>query len=277
MADVGGVRHIYMLTVRGTTVTGTYCTDCSDVATLALIENGVLAADGLQVRGRESGARAYRERSRRKLVGDGLEVTRQRQGAAGGADDDGAAPLHGEAAAPPPPPPAGAPPARPAYVPPGPAEPLTPAKVAGLWMFGEGPGKQHFMFKQNGSELFGLALRSVRRPEQHGAARPRVDRRHDAAFSIVHENNAKAFYDKGPFSNDARASISQNELHMWVIPSYEPPTLQADRDHDAGADPRLLSRLGVFAAARPGFRTSRCRAATDPSAARACTRPSARR
>ena len=225
LADVGGVRHIYMLTVRGTAVTGTYCTDCSDVATLALIEKGVLAADGLKFEVVNPGPMAYRDTVTAKLVGDGLEVTRQRQGAA-------AAPtkmvLHrstAKPAAPPPPPPAGAPP-RPAYVPPGPAEPLTPAKVAGLWMFGEGPGKQHFSFKQNGSELFGLACGPCDDPNNMAPLdRVSIDGT-TLRFSIVHENNAKAFYDKGPFSNDARASISQNELHMWVIPSYEPPTFK---------------------------------------------------
>jgi hypothetical protein len=40
-------------------------------------------------------------------------------------------------------------------------------------------------------------------------------------YSIVHENNAKAFYDKGPFSNEVRASFARHEMHMWVIPSYE--------------------------------------------------------
>ena len=104
--------------------------------------------------------------------------------------------------------------------------PLTPAKVAGLWMFGEGPGKQHFMFKQNGSELFGLACGPCDDPSNMAPLdRVSIDGT-TLRFSIVHENNAKAFYDKGPFSNDARASISQNELHMWVIPSYEPPSFK---------------------------------------------------
>jgi len=223
MADAGGVRHIYMLTVRGTAVTGTYCTDCSDVATLAQIRNGVLTADGLKFEVVNPGPAAYRDTVTAKLVADGLEVTRQREGA-------GAAPtkvnLHrakSEPAAPPPP--TGAPP-RPAYVPPGPAEALTPAKVVGLWLFGEGPGQQHFMFKQNGSELYGLACDPCDDPN-HMAPLDRVSIDGTTLrYSIVHENNAKAFYDKGPFSNDARASLAGHELHMWVIPSYEPPSFK---------------------------------------------------
>ena len=224
MADVGGVRHIYLLTVRGTAVTGAYCTDCSDVANLALIRNGVLGANGLEFEVVNPGPVAYRDTVTAKLVGDGLEVTRRREGNAAAAPTKVV--LHrttSKPAAPPPPPPPGAPP-RPAYVPPGPAEPLTAAKVAGLWLFGEGPGKQHFMFKQNGSELFGLACGPCDDPNNMAPLdRVSIDRT-TLRYSIVHENNAKAFYDKGPFSNDARASLSQNELHMSVIPSYEPPT-----------------------------------------------------
>jgi hypothetical protein len=223
MADVGGVRHIYMLTVRGTEVTGTYCTDCSDVATLALIEKGVLAADGLKFEVVNPGPIAYRDTVTAKLVGDQLEVTRQRNGAT-------AAPtkvmLHRSTAkqpAPPPPAPANAAP-RPAYVPPGPAEPLTPAKVAGLYLRGEGPTKQYFMFKQNGTELFGLACGPCDEPNNMAPLDRVSIEGTTLKFGIVHENNAKAFYDKGPFSNDARANIMRNEMHMWVIPSYEAPT-----------------------------------------------------
>jgi hypothetical protein len=223
MADVGGVRHIYMLTVRGAAVTGTYCTDCIDVATLALIRNGSLTADGLEFEVVNPGPAAYRDTVKARLVGDGLEVTRGRQGAAAATAKVVLHRSTSKPAAPPPPPPAGAPP-RPEYVPPGPAEPLTPAKVAGLWLFGEGPGKQHFMFKQNGSELFGLACGPCDDPNHMAPLdRASIDGT-TLRYSIVHENNAKAFYDKGPFSNDARASLSQNELHMWVIPSYEPPS-----------------------------------------------------
>jgi len=222
IADVGGVRHIYMLTARGTAVTGTYCTDCADVANLALIHNGVLAADGLKFEIVNPGPTAYRDTVTAKLVGDQLEITRQRQGASGAPTKMALHRSTGKPAAPPPPPPGGPPPPKPAYVSPGPAEQLTPAKVAGLWMFGEGPGKQHFMFKANGTELFGLACG----PCDDSTNMAPLDRMSidgtTLRFSIVHENNAKAFYDKGPFSNDARANISQNELHMWVIPSYEP-------------------------------------------------------
>jgi hypothetical protein len=220
MADVGGVRHIYMLTVRGTAITGTYCTDCYDVDDLAFIENGALDADGARFDVMNPGPAAYKDTVTARLVNGELRVTRQRQGSS-------AAPvamaLHRSTSPGPTPPPAasGAPAARPAYVPPGPAEALTPAEVAGLWLRGEGPAKQYFMFKQAGAQLLGLACGPCDDPN-HMAPLDRISIDGTTLrFGIVHENNAKAFYDKGPFSNDVRATIARHELHMWVVPSYE--------------------------------------------------------
>jgi hypothetical protein len=225
LADAGGVRHIYMLTIRGTAVTGTYCTDCSDVANLAFIQNGVLGADGLKFEVVNPGPVAYRDTVTARLVGDELSVTRQRQGGGGAPATITFRRSTTKGPAPPPPPAAGTPaPPRPAYVAPGPAEPLTPAKVAGLWLRGEGPGKQYFMFKQIGSELLGLACGPCDDPNNMGPLDNISIDGTTLRYGIVHENNAKAFYDKGPFSNDVRATIARNEMHMWVIPSYEAPT-----------------------------------------------------
>lgn len=221
MADVGGVRHIYMLTIRGNVVTGTYCTDCSDVADLAFIQNGVLEADRLRFEVHNPGPVAYTDAVSARLMNGELHITRQRQGSS-------TAPvtmaLHRSTSTPPAPPPArpGPPAARPAYVPPGPAEALTPAKVAGLWLRGEGPGKQYFMFKQVGGGLLGLGCGPCDDPNYLGPLDEVSIEGTTLKFGIVHENNAPAFYDKGPFSNYVRATIARNELHMWVVPSYEP-------------------------------------------------------
>jgi hypothetical protein len=222
MADVGGVRHIYMLTVRDGVVTGTYCTECSNPDTLALIDNGVLEADGARFDVHNPGPTAYTDTVTARLVNGELTIKRQRKGSS-------AAPttmtLHrstteGPA---PPPAPAGPAPARAAYVPPGAAEALSPAKVAGLWLWGApGPDKQHFMFKQAGSQLFGLACGPCDDPN-HMAPLDRISIDGTTLrFSIVHENNARAFYDKGPFSNNVRAQIAKHEMHMWVVASYQP-------------------------------------------------------
>jgi len=220
MADAGGVRHIYMLTVPGAAVTGTYCTDCRNVAVLAFIQNGVLGADGLRFDVHNPGPAVYTDTVTARLVNGELRLTRQRKGSS-------AAPstivLHRSTSAQPVPPPAapGTPPARPAYIPPGPPETLSPTKVAGLWLRGEGPGKQYFMFKQVGAQVLGLGCGPCDDPNYMAPLdRISIDGT-TLRFSIVHENNAPAFYDKGPFSNDVRATIARHEMHWWVVPSYE--------------------------------------------------------
>jgi hypothetical protein len=220
MADVDGVRHIYMLTVRGTTVSGTYCTDCSNVDDLAFIQNGVLETDRVRFDVHNPGPTAYTDSATARLVNGELRITRQRQGSS-------KAPitmtLHRSTSTPAAPAPAapGTPAARPAYVPPGPPEAISPAKVAGVWLRGEGPAKQYFMFKQAGAQILGLACGPCDDPNHMGPLdRISIDGT-TLRYGIVHENNAKAFYDKGPFSNDVRASIARHEMHMWVVPSYE--------------------------------------------------------
>ena len=79
-ADAGGVRHLYMLTIRGTAITGTYCTDCSNVDDLAFIQNGVLAADGLRFEVYNPGPKPYTDTVQARLVDGELRITRQRNG-----------------------------------------------------------------------------------------------------------------------------------------------------------------------------------------------------
>jgi hypothetical protein len=221
MVDVDGVRHIYMLTVRGTVVTGTYCTDCSDVHDLAFIQDGALESNGMRFDVHNPGPTSYTDTVTARLVDGELRITRQRRGSS-------AAPiamtLRRSTSTPPAPAPAtpGTPPARPTYVPPGPAEALSPEKVVGLWLWGTpGPRKQYFMFKHVGTQILGLACGPCNDPNYMGPLdRISIDGT-TLRFSIVHENNAPAFYDKGPFSNDVRASIARHEMHLLVVPSYE--------------------------------------------------------
>jgi hypothetical protein len=77
------------------------------------------------------------------------------------------------------------------------------------------------MFKQAGTELLGLGCGPCDDPNYMAPLdRISIDGT-TLRFSIVHENNASAFYDKGPFSNDVRATIARHEMHWWVVPSYE--------------------------------------------------------
>jgi hypothetical protein len=77
------------------------------------------------------------------------------------------------------------------------------------------------MFKQVGAQVFGLGCGQCDDPN-FMAPLDRISINGTTfRFSIVHENNAKAFYDKGPFSNDVTATISRHEMHWSVVPSYE--------------------------------------------------------
>jgi hypothetical protein len=222
MADADGVRHIYMLTVRDAVVSGTYCTDCRDVGNLAFIQNGVLESDGLRFEVHNPGPVSYTDAVTARLANGELRITRQRKGSS-------AAPtamvLHRSTSAGPVPAPAAAaaPPARAPYVRPGPPEALSPAKVAGLWLRGEGPDKQYFMFKQVGTRLLGLGCGPCDDPNFMAPLDRISIKGTTLRFSIVHENNAPAFYDKGPFSNDVSATIARHEMRFSVIPSYEGP------------------------------------------------------
>ena len=49
VADVDGIRHIFVFKVRDTTVSGIYCAaDCSDPSNLAFIDRGVLTPEGMR-------------------------------------------------------------------------------------------------------------------------------------------------------------------------------------------------------------------------------------
>ena len=122
----------------------------------------------------------------------------------------------------PPPPVEGQPPRGPAnYVPPGPAELLTPEKVTGLWLRGEGPEKLYFMFKQVGTQLLGLACGPCDDPNFFGPLDNISIDGITLRFSLAHENNAPDWHPE-PWANEVRANIAKNEMHMWVVPTYEP-------------------------------------------------------
>ncbi|HTV77885.1 MAG TPA: hypothetical protein VMF03_06480 [Steroidobacteraceae bacterium] len=214
----GGPTQVYLLIVRGDVVTGTHCVDCARPQNLGFIE-GRIDADGAHFAIRHDAAGRTTVDEVRGVVKDGeLVLTVQRRGA-------GAQPrtltLHRPArpaAAGPPP----GPRPRVEYVLPGPAQPLTPGKLLGLWLFGGGPGKQYFIIRQADDKLLGMVCGPCDNPwsmapldgfEIHGT---------DLRFNIVHEDTGGADV-HGPFSNVAHATLARNELHLKVIPSYAPP------------------------------------------------------
>lgn len=221
IADLDGTRHVYLLVVRGEAVTGIYCTDCSDPQNLAFVENGVLDNNGLRFNVSGAG-KTYTDSVQAELINGELHVTRGREGARGAGVTMvmHRSPAEENVAAAPPggfePPPA--------YLPPAPPEELTTESFLGLWLFGSGPGKQYFMFKQHGDELLGMVCGQCNDTSDMAVLdNIRMDGT-NLYFDIVHEDSGPGIVEHGPHKNVVSATISMNEMHISVVPSFEPAT-----------------------------------------------------
>ena len=228
-----GEPHVYQFVIRGSQVTGVYCTHCADGTTLAPIEGTFDEANGLSFTVRHlnlDGTPASQDHLRARLAGGRLVVTGTR-GADGAAfehvaikDPRGptpsAFPINIFPPNAPPVPllqiPAGAggggrPP--PPYVPPAPWRQLTVDDVAGVWLgFGTGMDKQYFLIRKDGERLFGLACGRCDNPYTFGALENFSIAGDTLAFDIVHQD-----WGDGPtlpFSRHVTATIAMNEMHM---------------------------------------------------------------
>jgi len=229
VADVGGRTQVYMLIVRGDVVTGTYCAECTDPRNLGYID-GRLDAAGVHfvVRHEYKVGKVTLDDVRGTLKGKELVLSVQPRQAA-------AHPVTVTLRRPPPVPPVpiltndeaelpglvhGS---RPAYVPPGPPEPLNADKVLGLWLWGTGPGKQYFVIQRVGTHLLGMVCGPCDNPNAMAPLDGFVIEGTGLKFNIVHEDTGAAVQ-RGPFNNVAHATLTRNEMHIKVIPSFEPPT-----------------------------------------------------
>lgn len=240
IADVDGVRHIYLLIVRDGAVTGTYCTDCNNPLNLAFVVDGTLEAGGVSFTVfHDPGTGAtYLDRVVGRLVNDELRIEKRRLSSSAPATS---MTLH----RPPPPAPGDIPPppVRPPYNPPGPPEALTLEKVTGLWIAGTGPGKQYFMIRRVGDELLGMVCGPCFRPVNMAPLDSFVLDGDQLHFNIVHEDTT-GFDREGPWVNAVRAVMARNELHLFVVPSFADPetftplnmTLVGPVDYDPDAD-----------------------------------------
>jgi hypothetical protein len=240
VADVEGVRHIFILKVVDTAITGIYCpVDCSDPANLAFVERGTLAADGLrfQILAVKDGVQSRTDVTGR--VADGhlllnlapqsaatkgprqLNLQREtRKPAARTVEQLFAArgitsgPLLISGSTTP-------------YVPPGPNEPITIEKLEGLWLWSTGPGKQHFMFRKVGDRILGAVCGPCDNPYSFGPLDNFVARGDTLTFDIVHEDWGIGI-EYGPFANHATVTLSHHELHLQTVAQNGPRTVQGD-------------------------------------------------
>ena len=81
IADLDGQRHVYLLNVRGTVISGIYCWDCSNPENLAFVVDGKLEEDGFSfVLLHDVGPGApYRENVKGRIIDGRLVLTAQRQ------------------------------------------------------------------------------------------------------------------------------------------------------------------------------------------------------
>jgi hypothetical protein len=232
IADIDGQRHVHYIVLRNDTVSGTYCFDCAHPGNLAIIDDGELTADGLRfVRYHyPENAAAYTEQVDAVLQDGKLQLritkadgsVRNEEYRRTRADERVVLPM-----------PDATPNAQTGpgltgreRVLPGPAEAITPQAMAGLWLWGTGPGKQHFMFVEHKGGLRGLVCGPCDSAPDFAPLeliRIEGDTLH---FDIVHEDNGMALAEHGPHSNVTSARLSRHELHMSVIPSYEGPDFQ---------------------------------------------------
>jgi hypothetical protein len=236
VADVEGTRHIFVLKVQDTAVSGIYCAvDCSDPSQLAFVD-GTLTPEGLrfQIVRTERGVQSHTDVSGR--IGDErllLTLTPRgrmknpkqlilqrdprkpalvtiaevysRRGITSGPL------LISESTTP--------------YVPPGPNEPLTHSALEGLWVWSIGPAKQHFIFRQVGERLLGVVCGPCDNPYSFGPLDNIVVRGDTLTFDINHEDWGLGI-EFGPFANHATATLSRHELHLRTVHQMGPRAIE---------------------------------------------------
>lgn len=252
-----GGSHIYEFSIRGSQVRGIYCTHCADATTLAFL-NGSLGADGLtfEVRHvRDDGSTAYLDHATARFQ-DGQLIVDGISGQSGAGhfhyimrkDPRGPAPLPGGPVGRLPPgpqvgpvhlpprvqPPPHVPPGIWAhricqyleprtcpYLPPGPAEKLSPAKVVGVWVgFRDGPGKQLFIIRRVGRQLRGMVCGPCDNPYTMAALGDFRIKGDTLRFNILHEDWGRPGYI--PFHNQISAQVADNEMRITFIPNRGP-------------------------------------------------------
>jgi hypothetical protein len=228
----GGEPHVYQFVIKGSEVSGVYCTHCADGTTLAPIEGTFSEANGLSFKIRHlklDGSPASTDKLQAKLVNGKLVVTGKRGGAGGltfehTAIKDPRGPTPGpyqQSILPPGAPPVpilprtagpAAPPPAP-YVQPAPWRRLSAEDVVGVWLgFGVGMEKQYFVIRKDGDHLFGLACGRCDNPYTFGALESFTISGDTLEFDIVHQD-----WGDGtvlPFNRHVKANITMNEMRM---------------------------------------------------------------
>ena len=238
IADIEGVRHIFVLKVRGTVVSGIYCAvDCSDPTRLAFIEQGKLRPDGASFRAANP-SRGERATMLARVVGGELELTISNSGLRPALPRQ--LRLHRD-----PRKPAVVPveelfrrrgvtsgplmfaPLVPPYVPARPNEKPTAAALRGLWVWSHGPGRQNFIFEPVADRVLGVVCGPCDNPYTFGVLDNFAVEGDTLTFDIVHEDWGLGI-EFGPYENHATATLSRNEIHLRTSQQNGPREIQGE-------------------------------------------------
>lgn len=211
-STVNGVPHFFELRIVGHRISGAYCTFCDDATTLAFVD-GRLGSNDLTftiTHVRDDGSTLYQDQVRARLE-NGHLVVRGQSGAPGGGAftwtmrRDPSGPL---------------PPGPPApvfhYMQPGPWETITPAKLVGVWLSGDGAGKQYFIIRRDGNTLRGLVCGPCDNPYGMAAMEDFYIQEDDdtVRWNICHEDHGRGPL---PYEHHIIAHIADHELRLDAI------------------------------------------------------------
>lgn len=202
-----GVQHFLELRIVGERISGAYCTACDDATTLAFVD-GTLGVSNLTftiTHVREDGSTLYQDHLQAQLV-DGQLLVHGRSGAPAGASIDWRMQRDPRGPIPPGPP---APVVH--YLQPGPWEPITAAKMVGVWLSGEGAGKQYFIIRRDGDKLRGMVCGPCDNPYSMAAMEDFYIQGDTVSWSICHEDHG---FGPLPYAHQIIAHIADHELHL---------------------------------------------------------------
>jgi hypothetical protein len=240
MADVDGIRHIFVLKVRDSSVSGIYCAvDCGDPSNLAFVDHGMLTEEGVrfEILRFDGGVQSRTNVDGRIAEGSLILTLDAPQGRSTGPTmlrlqrhpmppkpvpveeifarrgiQSGPLVISGSATP---------------YTPPGPNEPMSAAVLEGLWVWNTGPEKQHFIFRAVGDRMLGVVCGPCDNPYTFGAIDNGVIRGDTFTFDINHEDWGIGI-EFGPYANHATATLSNHELHLRTVQHNGSRTIEGD-------------------------------------------------
>jgi hypothetical protein len=113
------------------------------------------------------------------------------------------------------------------YTPPGPNEMLTPAVLEGLWVWGNGPDRQNFIFRRVGEQILGVVCGPCDNPYTFGVIDNVAIRGDTLTYDINHEDWGFGI-EYGPFENHVTTTVSRNEMHLHSVQHNGPRTIEGD-------------------------------------------------